>query len=216
MKFTKEDACKELVKRMTTKGETLNLSERSINAQVETLLSLIATEEMEMDDFVGKILPLVQTADANIRKDVSDGIREYKAAHPQQQTPPPPSTPPTPDDKTAALLARLEALENKNKEAELALKHQGLRSDLKAKMKELGVKNEKWIDTMLPNIAVAENMDVEGKAKEMLELYNAIIADVDPSITPATPKGTHTYIEDSIKAAAALAKQSSLYGNEKS
>ena len=35
MKFTKEDANKELVARMTAKGEKLNLSQRSMNEQVE-------------------------------------------------------------------------------------------------------------------------------------------------------------------------------------
>ena len=47
MKFTKEEAIKELVAKMTTKGEKLNLSQRSINEQVEHLYTLIANEEME-------------------------------------------------------------------------------------------------------------------------------------------------------------------------
>ena len=52
MKFTKDEAYKELVVRMTAKGEKLNLSERSVNEQLETLISLIANEEMELTDFV--------------------------------------------------------------------------------------------------------------------------------------------------------------------
>ena len=66
MKFTKDEAYKELVARMTAKGEKLNLSERSINEQLENLISLVATDETEMSDFVEKILPLIKTADNNI------------------------------------------------------------------------------------------------------------------------------------------------------
>ena len=44
MKFTKDEAYKELVAKMTAKGEKLNLSERSVNEQLETLISFISNE----------------------------------------------------------------------------------------------------------------------------------------------------------------------------
>ena len=46
MKFTKEDAYKELVKLMTAKGEALNLSSRSINEQLEKLMPLLANDRI--------------------------------------------------------------------------------------------------------------------------------------------------------------------------
>ena len=82
MKFTKEDANKELVARMTAKGEKLNLSQRSMNEQVEHMYTLIANEEMELVDFVDKVLPFVKTSDANVRNDVSQGIKDYKSHNP--------------------------------------------------------------------------------------------------------------------------------------
>ena len=52
MKFTNEDAYKKLVAKLTANGEKLNLSQRSINEQIEALLPLVANDEMELEDFV--------------------------------------------------------------------------------------------------------------------------------------------------------------------
>ena len=82
MKFTKEDACKDLMSKIPSTGETLQLSERSINAQVETLLPLLANDETELADFVSQVLPIFKTADANIRGDVSAQVRAYKESNP--------------------------------------------------------------------------------------------------------------------------------------
>ena len=51
-------------------------------------------------------------------------------------------------------------------------------------MKELGIKNAKWIDMMLDNVAITEDFDVDTNATKYLELYNTMQADVDPSVTP--------------------------------
>ena len=82
MKFTKDDARKELSAQMTAKGEKLNLSERSLNEQLDTLIPLVANEEMELAEFVSKVLPVFKTADANVRNDVSVGIQDYKKQNP--------------------------------------------------------------------------------------------------------------------------------------
>lgn len=210
MKFTKEDAYKELVKQMTAKGEKLNLSKRSMNEQIEALLPLVANDETELSDFVERILPFVKTADANVRNDVSQGIKDYKDANPPVE-PPKPTEPSNPTDANEALLKRLEALEQKNKDAELALRNQSIKTSLSAKMKELGIKNDKWIEMMVGNVAITENFDVEAKASSYLELYNSMQADVDPSVTPrGTGGGKSDYIGDSIKEAAAIVKQQAL------
>ena len=78
MKFTKEDAIKELVAKLTANGEKLNLSTRSINEQIEALLPLVANEEMECTTFVDAVMPLVKTADANVRNDVSQSLHQSK------------------------------------------------------------------------------------------------------------------------------------------
>lgn len=214
MKFTKEDAYKDLVSKMTAKGEKLSLSDKSVNAQLETLIPLIANEEMELAEFVEKVLPCFQTTNANIRNDVSHGIKDYMEKNPAQPKPSNPPTPPTPPtDPTQALLARLEALEQKNLESEAALRAQGIKKDLSAKMKELGIKSDKWIESMVSVAQITDDFDVNTNAQNYLELYNSMMADVNPNITPFSPNPKpNTYVSDTIKAASELAKQSSLVG----
>lgn len=213
MKFTKEDANKELVARMTAKGEKLNLSQRSMNEQVEHLYTLIANEEMELVDFVDKVLPFVKTSDANVRNDVSQGIKDYKNQNPIVEPKKDPIANVEPNDPNKELLERLEALEKKNRENELKLHNQNIKSNLSSKMKELGIKNAKWIDMMLDNVSITEDFDVDANAKKYLELYNTMQADVDPSVTPnATNGGKPDYTTNAIKAAAAMAKANNLVG----
>ena len=213
MKFTKEDANKELVARMTAKGEKLNLSQRSMNEQVEHLYTLIANEEMELADFVEKVLPFVKTSDANVRNDVSQGIKDYKNQNPIVEPKNEPIVKNEPTDPNKELLERLEALEKKNRENELKLHNQNIKSNLSAKMKELGIKNAKWIDMMLENVAITEDFDVDTNATKYLELYNTMQADVDPSVTPnSTQGGKQDYTTNAIKAAAAMAKANNLVG----
>lgn len=213
MKFTKEDASKELVARMTAKGEKLNLSQRSMNEQVEHLYTLIANEEMELVDFVDKVLPFVKTSDANVRNDVSQGIKDYKNQNPIVEPKNNQTANIEHDDPNKALLERLEALEKKNRENELKLHNQNVKSNLSSKMKELGIKNAKWIDMMLDNIAITDDFDIDTNAKKYLELYNTMQADVDPSVTPnSTQGGKQDYTTNAIKAAAAMAKANNLVG----
>ena len=213
MKFTKEDAYKELVAKMTAKGEKLNLSQRSVNEQVEHLYTLIANEEMELADFVEKVLPFVKTSDANVRNDVSQGIKDYKAQNPIVEPKKEPIVKVEPTDPNKELLERLEALEKKNRENELKLHNQNIKSNLSAKMKELGIKNAKWIDMMLENVAITDDFDVDTNATKYLELYNTMQADVDPSVTPnSTQGGRQDYTTNAIKMAAELAKANNLVG----
>lgn len=211
MKFTKEDANKELVAKMTAKGEKLNLSQRSMNEQVEHLYTLIANEEMELADFVEKVLPFVKTSDANVRNDVSQGIKDYKNQNPIVEPKKDPIV--EPNNPNKELLERLEALEKKNRENELKLHNQNIKSNLSTKMKELGIKNTKWIDMMLENVSITEDFDVDTNATKYLELYNTMQADVDPSVTPnSTQGGKQDYTTNAIKAAAAMAKANNLVG----
>lgn len=211
MKFTKEEANKELVAKMTAKGEKLNLSQRSMNEQVEHLYTLIANEEMELADFVEKVLPFVKTSDANVRNDVSQGIKDYKSQNPIVEPKKDPIV--EPNNPNKELLERLEALEKKNRENELKLHNQNIKSNLSTKMKELGIKNTKWIDMMLENVSITEDFDVDTNATKYLELYNTMQADVDPSVTPnSTQGGKQDYTTNAIKAAAAMAKANNLVG----
>lgn len=214
MKFTKEDVYKELVTKLTAKGEKLNLSQRSINEQIEALLPLVANDEMELADFVEKVLPIIKTSDANVRNDVSQGIKEYIDNNPNthQGTKTKEKEAPNASDDNE-LLKRLEALEQKNQEQEMQLRVKGVKTQLVSKLKDLGVKSDKWIDSLIANIDINENFDIESKAQSYLELYNSMQSDIDVDVTPRNAGGGKpNYIENSIKEAGAIAKSQSLVG----
>lgn len=208
MKFTKEDAYKALVGKLTAKGEKLNLSERSINEQLETLMPIVANEETELNDFIEKVTPLFVTADANVRNDVSVGIKKYKDENPV-------ATPPKKeekeeeeektDDKYEALLKRLEAMETAHKEEETKKKVKNLKADFIAKAKEKGVKNESWLKDYADEITIGEDFDVEAKAESCLKFYNKFKSKMNADITPedggGDNKDAQNYLKEVIKRA---------------
>lgn len=203
MKFTKEEARKELVAKMTTNGERLNLSERSFNEQLDTLIPLLANDETELDSFVGSVLPLFKTADANVRNDVSVSINEYKKANPVQ------SKKVEEKEVDQALLDRLSALEVKLKENEAKEKASKARAEVVNKLKEKGVSNTDWVLPLLEDVVITEDFNAEAKSESYLKIYNKMQADFDTDVTPksaAGGKGNNT-LKDVIAAAAELSKK---------
>lgn len=208
MKFTKDEAYKELVGKMTAKGEKLNLSERSFNEQLEKLIPLIANDETEIADFIEKVLPLFKTADANVRNDISVGISEYKKNNPVQQT-----TVTTKVDEKPAVdeetLNRIAALEAKLKESESKAREVRVKKEVADKLKEKGIKNTDWVEAILSDVTITEDFNVEARAESYLNLYNKMQSTVDPSVTPKGGNGGNggnTYL-DVIKQASEKAKQ---------
>ena len=79
MKFTKEDARKELTAKLTPSVENISKWERTITENVETLWNLLGEEnEIELADFVNKALPLFNTTAGFIRKENSDLAKSYE------------------------------------------------------------------------------------------------------------------------------------------
>lgn len=217
MKFTKEDAVKGLTAKLSTNVENISKWERTIKENVETLCSILGeNSEIELDDFIERAIPIFNTTAGFIRKENSDLAKTFRVeiddlkaqlAKPNNQN----QVKPT--DPNEELLKRLEALENENKRNRDELTQRETKTKLAAKMKELGIKSNKWIEGMLSKAAITADMDVDATAKDYLEIYNDFVANVTPSVTPDNPSGKPTeYANDTIKAAAALAKQNSLVG----
>lgn len=217
MKFTKEDAVKGLTAKLSQNVENISKWERTIKENVETLCSILGeNSEIELDDFIEKAVPIFNTTAGFIRKENSDLAKTFKSeiddlkaqlAKPNNQN----QVKPT--DPNEELLKRLEALENENKRNRDELAQRETKTKLAAKMKELGIKSSKWIDGMLSKAAITADMDVDATAKDYLEIYNDFVANVTPNVTPNNSSGKPTeYANDTIKAAAALAKQNSLVG----
>ena len=211
MKFTKEDAFKELVKQMTVNGEKLNLSDRSINEQVEALLPLVANEEMELTDFVTKTLPMFKTANANVRNDVAQGIKDYRETNPIK----PQTTQTTHTDKDseiAKLLERIEKMESESAAAKQRERENDIRRTITTKLKEKGVKDKDWVSTFLSEITITDDFDVDAKVESYLNIYNKAMATINPNVTPVAAGGKPTNDDDTIKRAAEIAKQNRLVG----
>lgn len=202
MIFTKDEAYKELVAKMTAKGEKLSLSERSFNEQLEKLIPLVANDEMELTAFVERVLPLFKTADANVRNDVSYGINEYKKANPAKE----PVVEKTVDTE---LLDRLSVLEGKLKETEAKEHARKVRSSIVSKLKEKGVSDTDWVLPLLEDVSITEDFDVNAKAESYLNTYNKMRAGFDPNATPKGAQGGkgNTALKDVIAAAAELSKK---------
>lgn len=190
MKFTKDEAYKELVAKMTAKGEKLNLSERSINEQLEKLIALIANDETELVAFVDSVLPLVKTADANVRNDVSFGINEYKKNNPPKE--PKKETKEEKADPNAELVARLAALENELSESKKQRALSDIKGNLINEMKKKGIEDEDWINSFVSEVNITEDFDVESKAEHYLGVYNKMYSKVKSNVTPQHAGGTNT------------------------
>ena len=190
MKFTKEEAIKELKSQLSSKVEKIDKWERTITENVETLIALVGEDStIELSDFVAKAIPLFNTTQGMLRKenaDVAKGleqqITELKAQLGKQEPPKP--NPKEPNDDVKALLQRLETLENESKAAKLKVKLQDVRKSLIGKLKEKGVKDNEWANLMLDNITLTEDLDIDTKADDLLKLYNKSQSNPNKVVTP--------------------------------
>ena len=216
MKFTKEDALKELKSKIPTNGEKLNLSERSIKEQIETLLPLMVTEETELDDFVTKVLPIFRTADANVRNDVSVGIKQFKdnnQKHDNDDETPKPNQDGN-SDELSKLLQRITELEKKNKETEKSKKISERRSDIISKMQEKGCKNKEWIEDFLNEVNLdVDDFNVDERVEKYLKVFNkskAARANNSNVDSPEPSTDEHKELDKTIEGAAKFLKEQQL------
>lgn len=195
MKFTKEEALEKLKGYLTNSGKKpLRMSERSLEGHIDDLMSLIANDETELDDFFEKAKGFVERANSNAEKDRSDFIKEWKRENPAaakkdgQQ-------PDEPDkgngnDAMSEMLKRLEELERKNAARDMETKISAKRDELLKAMKEKGIKDEQWSKDLVSEISLTEDLDVAAKADSFLKLYNRQKAATPQGWTPGSPSGT--------------------------
>lgn len=190
MKFTKEDACKELAAKYKPRYGEPAIWERTINESVEHAMKLIGEEsEIELDAFVGFVTPFLDTIGGFVKKEtttVAQGLNQQIEELKKQVGQKPE---PNKNDGNEELLKRLEALENANKEAHLRDTVKTKRGEIVEKLKAKGVKDNNWIDLMLSKATIGEDTDTEKEAGEYLEIYNKMHASDGDGYTPLKPEG---------------------------
>ena len=186
MKFTKEEAFESLKGILTNNGKkTLRMSEKSILKQIETLMPLVANEEMELNDFVSKVKDTFSVMNSNAEKDNSDFVKQWEKEHPVTE----PSKSEKSDDTgeqdaISKMMKRIEELEARDaarqKEKEMAQK----KSNLLKAMKEKGIKDEQWAKDFISEVNLSDDFDIDSKAESYLKLYNKSQAGVTTGATP--------------------------------
>ena len=214
MKFTKEEAFEKLKGILTNNGKkTLRMSERSIEKQLETLMPLIATDDMELDDFIGKVENTFSVMNSNMEKDNSDFIQKWKKDHPLKDNNTPDGVvantdPDNSDDEMAAkLLKRIEELERKNAEHEREVVLSKKKDELLAVMKEKGIKDEQWAKDFVAEISITEDFDINAKVDSYLKIYNKSKSVPTTTQNPRVPNGGERQREDLLASARELIKQ---------
>lgn len=187
MKFTKEEAVEKLNQMLTNDGKKpLRMSAKTLESQTETLMALISDEEMELDAFVEKARPALESVNSNIEHDNSDFIRKYEKEHPSPTKPTPPEPPVDPNDPNAVLAARIKALEDERNARSEKEAVELKRAEIKKYLADNNVKDAKWIDSVLGIATIGKDDDAEERGKTFLGLYNQSLSGGFP-ITPGTP-----------------------------
>lgn len=192
MKFTKEQAVESITAKFTDKAKGIDLA-RTIDEAVSNGIEMVGeNSEMELNAFVGIVEKNVSSALGLARhlkntetQSLQEKIAELEKRVPKTEPKQDPKTEPEPSSEIKALLDRIEALEKDKADNAKATKIAEKRNAIAAKIKELGVSDEKWVNTMLDEVSITEDTDVEKKSKDYVALYNS--SHSSTSITPRVP-----------------------------
>ena len=98
MKFTKEQCLEQI---QAVLGKTKLTSDRSILENLDTLIPLIANDEMELKDFVDKVSPSFKTMESNLKHEQSIFAKDFiEKNKPKPEETPKPIEQPEPVEQT--------------------------------------------------------------------------------------------------------------------
>lgn len=186
MKFTKNELSEALKAKITNNGKkTLHMSEKSFNSHVERIYRRLEKRESEgeLDDIVTDYLEDFESFEGDYRNRDSKHAKEkedWEKSHKKDDDKPDGKD----DDKLEKLLKEINDLKSE-REAEKAAKSAAeKKSQLVAKLKEQGVKDEKWLNKYIGKLNITPDTDIEAEATEGLEFYNLAHADTSDVYTP--------------------------------
>lgn len=209
MKFTQTEAAKKISGILTRGGKDLQMSERSINENLDSLMKLLVNDETELDDFIGKVRSIFETMNNNAKKDIADFANKWKEEHPEIPEPPKGNVPDQKENpEMQKLMERIAALEKDKEESEKRASIAQKRNDLAAKLKDKGVKDSEWIDLQLSKVNFDRELDMDAEVADYVKLYNKSQSNgsgAEPPLNPTGESADKGFMQ-SIKAAANLAK----------
>jgi hypothetical protein len=196
MKFTKQEAIEKIKANFSKKVEKIDKWERTIKETVDTMCDLVGDEsEIELDTFAEKVEKQLMTQKGHIDKeassvasDLQNQIEDLKKKLPKDtksKKKKDDDNDNEPDDELSQLKERLKKLEDEQ-QAEKTKKTISQKVDeLAAEIEKKGVKNKKWIKSMLEKAKIDENTDIEKEADSYLEMYNEFFSELpDDDVTP--------------------------------
>lgn len=194
MKFTREQAIKELEAKIPTKDKDLDLG-RTISEIVDNNIEIIGeSSEMELSDFVNKTWKSVQTAiglthseNSKVAQKLQGQIDELQKKVNGNKGGDDDHGNDNEDPKLKAMQDELDNIKKRLADEDTEKTVSQKRAQLKAKMAE-SIKDNDWIDSYLAEINVTEETDVEAKAKDYVAFYNKTQANVVRRST--TPRQT--------------------------
>lgn len=200
MKFTKEEAREKITAMFSKKVEKIADWERTIKEHVETLCELVGEDsEIELDAFAQQAVKMLETQKGhinkanstvaeNLNKQIEELKKQIEEPAKKKKKDDGGNDDGAKDETIAKLEERLKKLEDE-KQAEEAKKTIGQkREQLAAEIKKKGVKNEKWVKSMLDKAKIDENTDIETEAESYLEMYNEFFSEM-PEDDDLTPRG---------------------------
>ena len=217
MKFSKEEAREKITAMFSKKVEKIADWERTIKEHVDTLCELVGEDsEIELDAFAEKAVKMLETQKGhinkanstvaeNLNKQIEELKKQIEEPAKKKKKDEGGNDDAEKDETIAKLEERLKKLEDE-KQAEEAKKTIGQkREQLAAEIKKKGVKNEKWVKSMLDKAKIDENTDIEAEAESYLEMYNEFFSEM-PEDDDLTPRGAGSAshlekIKETIKAA---------------
>lgn len=197
MKFTKEEAVKELEAKYKPRYGEPAKWQRTISESVEHAMKLIGEEsEIGLDAFVSQVVPFLETTAGFVLKETSEvatplsqqiedlkkqiGALEQKSSEPKKA------------EAESDLAKRIAALEEANAELTRREAVKAKRTELAGKLKEKGVKDSKWVELMLEKAQLTPETDTDKESDEYLGIYNRMFAGSNDDSTPMSPKGEPT------------------------
>ena len=176
MKFTKENALEQIKLQLGQTPDKQVASDRTLSETIDNLLPIVANDEMELADFVTKVMPAMKSVNLNVKNDVSTQVKEFKTNYKPETPPAPvPPAPPAPAPATPPAEVKPITIEDIAK----------LITPLQTEISTL--KNQKAVESILSQAVLQRDAlkpDVKNQKVWVDDAWERAIANIQPDTKP--------------------------------